>query len=239
MTESSRSNEPPADAPKRTTVKAVRPHNTRPGGRDLQDRARLAQEIKGALDRIRKTSESWRTGMAGLTALVTASLLFKGRNSIVDYAEWVQYTLAGLLLLSLVLSFGALWLFLTAAYGRLELTSAQSILDSGGVDVNNVRLAEIALKDLRAARWLSLFASGLLAAALLMSWFGPAGSRSKTFVRLVISGASASANEMPLCGELKALSGKFTDVQVSGEPEPRRIDTPRVISVNVVPSCQQ
>ena len=33
---------------------------------------------------IRKTAENWRTGMAGLTALVTASLLFHGGET----ASW-------------------------------------------------------------------------------------------------------------------------------------------------------
>ena len=230
---------PPAEQPKRTSIKAVRPHDVRPDPRELRDRSRLALEVKGSLERIRKTAENWRTGMATLTALVTASHLFKGRNSIIEYAEWVRYTLALSVLCSLVLSVGSLWLFLTAAYGRLELKSAQSILDSGGVDVHNVQLAEAALNDLRLARKLSVFAAALLALALLTSWFGPAGRRPQTIVTLVVANESSPSNEMPLCGELKALDGRVTVIQVSGEPQPRRINTGQLVALSVVESCQQ
>lgn len=174
--------------------------------------------------------------MAGLTALVTASLLFKGRNSIIDYAEWVQDALALLVLGSLVSSVVSLWLFLTAAYGRLERKSAQSILDSGGVDIHNVHLAEAALNDLHRARMMSLFAAGLLAFALLTSWFGPADKRPS--VKLVVASESSPGNEMPVCGELKALDGRVTVIQVSGEPEARRIKTGQLVSLSVVGSCQ-
>jgi hypothetical protein len=229
----------PPDRPKRLSLKAVRPHDTRPRARDVQDRARLAQEVKGSLERIRKTAENWRTGMAGLTALVTASLLFNGRDSIVDYAPGVQYAIAAVALLSLVVSVASLWLFLTAAYGRLAPRSAQAILDGGGVDVHNVQLATAALRDLRLARRLGLGAAGLLAVALLISWFGPAARGVPASVRLVVASESTPPIETLLCGELQALNGSVAVIQVSGEPDARRIKTPQLVSMTVVASCTQ
>ena len=223
--------------PRKTFVKAVRPHQTRPGPHDVQDRARLAEEVKGSLDRIRKTAENWRTGMAGLTTLVTATLLFKGRNSIPDYNQSVGYALGALVLVALVLAVTSLWLFLTAAYGRLSPTSAQSILDAGGVDVHNVQLTTAALKDLRIARRLSLASTGFLAAGLLISWYGPAAKPPASHVKIVIASETSPKTELPLCGELKALDKDALLIQIEAEPNPRRLKTGQLISFKIVPSC--
>lgn len=218
-------------------IKAVRPHDTRPGPRDLEDRARIAEELKGSLDRIRKTAENWRTGMAGLTALVTATLLFKGRASITDYAEPVGYALGALVVLSLALAIASLWRFLMAAHGRLAATSAQSILDAGGVDVRNVHLATTALADLNLARGLGLASAALLALALLLSWYGPAGKSTAARVKLVIAAEPPGTTEQSLCGELKALDGTVVMLQVDGEPQPRRLKTERLVSMKTLASC--
>ena len=97
--------------------------------------------------RVRKTAENWRTGMAGLVTLVTATLLFKGQNTIAAYDPWVRYALGVLALLAVSLAIASLWLFLSAAYGRIRAVSIQSILQEGGVDVRNVHLATTALDD--------------------------------------------------------------------------------------------
>jgi hypothetical protein len=222
----------------RIVVKAVPPHQTRPAPREVQDRARLATEVKGSLDMVRKTAENWRTGMAGLVTLVTATLLFKGRDSITDYASWVGYVLGALVLGSLVLAVVSLWLFLTAAYGRLRPTSAQAILDAGGVDVHNVHLATAALGDLSTARRLGLASAALLAAALLVSWYGPAPkAESDAYVKVVVHSETAPETETSLCGELKALDRDVTVLQVAGEPKVRQLMTRRLVSLNVVASC--
>jgi hypothetical protein len=228
---------PDSTNPKRPVIKAVRPHETRPDPREMQDRARIAEEVKGSLDRVRKTAENWRTGMAGLATLVTATLLFKGRGSIIEYAGWVGYTLGALVLLSLILAVASLWLFLTAAYGRLGPTSAQSILDGGGVDVHNIQLTTVSLHDLRIARRLGLASAGFLAVGLLISWYGPAGKHPATHVKVVIASESSPKTELLLCGELKALDGNVAVLQVDGEPDPRRLKTERLISLKIVASC--
>lgn len=221
----------------RTVVKAVRPHQVRPGPHDLEDRTRIAEEVKGSLERVRKTAENWRTGMAGLTALVIATLLFKARTSITDYAAWVGYILGALVLVALLLAVASLWLFLSASYGRITATSAQSILDGGGVDVYNVQLATAAVRDLNLARVLGLASAGFLAAGLLISWYGPAVTLATNHVKIVIASESSPKTELHYCGELKALDKDFLVLQIEGDPDPRRLKTERLISVKVVTSC--
>jgi hypothetical protein len=228
---------PKSTHPKKPVIKAVHPHETRPETRDLQDRARIAEEVKGSLDRVRKTAENWRTGMAGLATLVTATLLFKGRGSIIDYADWVGYTLGALVLLSLIFAVAALWLFLTAAYGRLRPTSAQSILDAGGVDVHNFQLTKAALHDLTMARRLALAGAGFLALGLVISWYGPVSRPSTPRVKLVIASETSPRTELSLCGELTALDGNIAVLQIDAEPDPRRLKTGQLISLKIVASC--
>jgi hypothetical protein len=221
----------------RVVVKAVRPHETHPSERDVQDRGRLAQEVKSALYRVRKTAENWRTGVAGLVTLVTATLLFRGRASIIDYSPWVSYTLGALVLLSLALAIASLWRFLNAAYGRLKPVSAQSILDAGGVDVYNVQLATIALHDLRIARILGLVSAGFLASALLLSWYGPAAGGSASSVKVVLASETVPHSEMSLCGDLKALDADVVVLQLPGEPQPRRLNARQLVSLRIVTQC--
>jgi hypothetical protein len=222
---------------KKIIVKAVRPHDTRPGRHDVGDRVRIADEVKGSFDRVRKTAENWRNGMAGLTTLVTATLLFKGRSSITDYAEWVGYALGALVLVALVLAGASLWLFLEAAYGRITATSTQSILDAGGVDLHNIQLATAALRDLKIARRLSLASAGFLAAGLLISWYGPAAKEPANHAKIVVASETSPTTELPLCGELKALDKNTVVLQIDGEPEPRRLKTARLSSFKIVMSC--
>jgi hypothetical protein len=229
--------QPKSTNPRKSVIKAVRPNERRPDPRSLQDSARIAQEVKGSLDLVRKTAENWRIGMAGLATLVTATLLFKGRDSITEYAEWVRYILGILLLLSLILAIASLWLFLTAAYGRLSPTSVQSILDAGGVDVYNIQLATIALHDLKIARVLALASAGSLALGLLISWYGPVTAPSTPRVELAVASETSPGIELFLCGELKGLDRNAAVLQIDGEPDPRRLKTEQLISMKIVASC--
>jgi hypothetical protein len=109
-------------------------------------------------------------------------------------------------------------LFLSAAYGRIRPVSARSVIDEGGVDVRNVHLATSALADLRWARRLAVGSSGLLAGALVLSWYGPAEP-----------GAPVAF--------AKAQDGTTTGVEIEGEPQERRIPTSRLLATVLVDTC--
>lgn len=230
---------PPSARPAvRRVIKPVPPQDPMPSASEIGDRARLAEEVKGALERVRKTAENWRTGVAGLVTLVTAILLFKGQNVITAYEPWVQWVLGALALLAMILAIASLWLFLTAANGRLRAVSAQSILREGGVDVRNVHLATTALDDLWWAQRLAIASAVLLAAAIAFSWYGPtAASKPAAFAKLVVRGPSAAEPAETLCGELTAQDGATTVLKIRGEPDPRRIPTARLVSVVLVARC--
>jgi hypothetical protein len=219
-------------------IKPVPPHDPNPSASEIGDRARLAEEVRGSLERVQKTAENWRTGVAGLGALVTATLLFKGQDKITVYDPGVQYALGVLALLSLGLAIASLWLFLSAAYGRIRAVSAQSILQEGGVDVRNVHLATTALEDLSWAQRLAIGSAALLAAAIALSWYGPTtASKPPAFARVVVRDASAAQSAETLCGELIAQDGATTVLKIRGEPNPQRIPTQRLVSLVLVATC--
>jgi hypothetical protein len=221
-------------------IKPVPPHNPNPSASEIGDRARLAEEVRGTLERVRKTAENWRTGVAGLVTVVTGTLLFKGQNMITAYEPWVRYSLGVLALLATALAIASLWLFLSAAYGRIRAVSAKSILQEGGVDVRNVHLATTALEDLWWAQRLAIGSTVLLAAVIALSWYGPptAASKPPAFVKVLFRGADApQSSTETLCGELTAQDGAITVLKIKGEPEPRRIPTQRLVSLVLVATC--
>jgi hypothetical protein len=219
-------------------IKPVPPHDPNPSRSEIGDRARLADEVRGSLERVQKTAENWRTGVAGLVTLVTATLLFKGQDKISVYDPKVQYALGVLALLSLGLAIRSLWLFLSAAYGRIQAVSAQSILQEGGVDVRNVHLATTALDDLWWAQRFAIGSAVLLAAAIALSWYGPtAASNPLAFAKMVVRGASSTQSVETLCGELIAQDGANTVLKIKGEPDAQRIPTQQLVSLVLVATC--
>jgi hypothetical protein len=222
----------------RGTIKPVPPHEPMPSVREIGDRAQLAEEVRASLERVRKTAENWRTGVAGLVSLVTAVLLFKGQDKIAAYEPWVRYALGVLALLALVLAITSLWLFLLAAYGRIRQVSAQSILNEGGVDIRNVHLATTALEDLWWAQRSAIASALLLAAAIALSWYGPtAANHPLAFAKIVIRAGAAGLPPETICGELISQDGATTVLKIKGEPDSRRIETQRLVSLVLVDKC--
>jgi hypothetical protein len=212
-------------------VKPVPPHNRTPDPGELGDRVRLAEEVTGSLTRIRATAENWRTGMAGLLALVTATLVFKGKDSITAYGMPVRVALGVLTGLALIAGVVSLLKFLRTAHGVPEVVGTDSVIAEGGVDVRDVRLAHVALDDLNTARRLALGSAVLLAAALLLSWYAPTPPTT-SMVTVVVRG-----EPQPVCGVLKAQDGTSTVLQVKGEPSERRLPISALVSTVLVESC--
>lgn len=220
-------------------IKPVLPHNATPDPREIDDRVRLADEVNTALEKLRKTAENWKTGVAGLVTLTTATLLFKGQASIASYDPYVQYALGLFGVGSVCLAIAALWYFLFAAYGRTETVSAQSVIDAGGVDIRNIGLTKIALDDLSRARHLSLGSAGCLIAAIALSWYGPTEPGTPlAFAKIVIHAANPAQPDETLCGEQTAQNGATTVLKIKGEPEPRKLTTAQLVSWELIPSCR-
>src|SRR4051812_24574758 len=90
-----------------------------PGSRS--DAEARQEQLRTGLDSARRWAGAWRTGLAGLLALITTVSVVKGRDTITDLDRPYRYIVGMLLLSALVAAVaGALWA-MRAAYGDAEL----------------------------------------------------------------------------------------------------------------------
>jgi len=217
-------------------VKLVTPKASLPA---IDDTNALSTAVTGGLQRVRDAAKNWQTGLAGLLTLVTATLLFKGQDSITDYTPGVQYLLGGLVVLGLVVGVWSLWLLLQAAYGVPKVVRYETIADAGGVDAYNLTLAERAIGNLRLGRITALVSAGLVAAALVFSWYGAtsAGSLVKVTQAPLTGGQPDKTRASVLCGSLKTDDSQGVVVQVAGQRDPTTVERANLVSVVPVSGC--
>ena len=220
----------PTAGGRRVVIRPVLPDDLTPDRREVADRELVAAQAAAALDSVRATAASWRTGLSGLLALVSAALVFKGRDSITAYASWVQVTLGVLVSVALVLGVVSLWLFLRSAYGVPRVVATQQTLDRGGVAVARLEEAVAAARTLGVARVLAVLSAGLLAAGLLLSWYGPPAP-SEPLVRAELGPGNVS------CGRLVSLDGQQLVLQVAGGTTSTRLGTADLVALTVVTAC--
>src|SRR5690348_16752296 len=73
--------------------------------------------VDSQLETVRKSAESWRTGLAALLALITGILAIREPGGMGGLAPWAAEAVGGLLLAGLALAAAGAWLALSAAYG--------------------------------------------------------------------------------------------------------------------------
>lgn len=188
--------------------------------------ARRAQELRfHQLEATRKQAESWRTGLAGLTALFSAVLVVKGRDNLTSLASpypQVVAALFGLALLALVLA--TLWA-IRAASG----TPGDTCL-LAGEDLQAWTRAETssATRKIVYARWSSLVGVSLVAVATGFAWFAPAEYAVNPIVRV------ESTNSY-YCGVLSGVSNGSVIVLI--DDMYRMIPLDASVTIRVAKSC--
>jgi hypothetical protein len=178
-------------------------HSCRPGRVVSLDRKRwalLAQDLKfSQLDIARKQAETWRTGLATLTALLTGVLVVKGRVDASVLILPFQVVVAVLLGLALVLLLGAIMWVSRALAGP---PGEEILLTGEGLEQwtqDEVR------KISKALHWVPLLAAAsvlIVAAAVAFTWFAPAHEASTTTL-VQVTGPSGQS-----CGELVGVSNR-------------------------------
>ncbi len=111
----------------------------------------------------RKQAEGWRTGLGGLTALLSAVLIVKGRDNITTLAPGYRWAVVLLLGLALVMLVTATLLAVRAASGR----PGQEILRAGEAlrEWTRAELRRIS-RAVRRAAWLATLAIACVAVAI-------------------------------------------------------------------------
>jgi hypothetical protein len=152
----------------------------RPDSANIPDLATISEQAafdamsQTSLEDVTASAERWRTGLAGLTTLVTGGLLLKGPANAADLDLMWRVVLTVLFGLGIVASVAGLLFALRAAAGAPSGIRFETMRrDYGSVRLYRLDLAARAADNLRLARRAALTAAVLLAAAVLSWWWAP------------------------------------------------------------------
>ncbi|RFS81395.1 hypothetical protein D0T12_32745 [Actinomadura spongiicola] len=185
-----------------------------------------AQELKFTqLDSARRQAEGWRTGLGGLTALLSAVLIVKGRDNITALAPGVRWAVVLLLGLALAMLMTATLLAVRAASGR----PGQKILRTGEA-LRAWTRAEIrrVSRAIRRATWLATLAVACVAMAIGTTWLGPSAKPEPALVDVRYQGGRT-------CGALTGVDRHTLTLKTAGRTDAIVLAT--VISVRPVDKC--
>lgn len=194
---------------------------------DLKRWAIRAQEVKfGQLDIARKQAETWRTGLATLTTLLTGVLVVKGRDDASTLARPYQVVVAILLGVALVLLLWATMWISRALAGSpdLFLLSGETLAEWTDGEVRKISKALSWAPRLAAASVL------VVAAAVAFTWFAPAqGTSTNHLVQVTESTGHQS------CGQLIGVSNH--QLIVAPSTGPTLIPLSAVAAITPVTAC--
>jgi hypothetical protein len=187
-----------------------------------------AMSLKSQED-VTASAERWRTGLAGLTAIITGGLLIKGPASAADLDIAWRAALTSLFGLGIASSVVGFWLALRASAGvPTTLRFDQLRRDFGSVRLYRLDKARLAERDLRRARAAALVSTGLLAVAVLTSWWAPAKPPDKPSFMFTHGGQQS-------CGTIVA--GDASGIRLELDDNPTRITIPWPTITDLKPSA--
>lgn len=202
---------------------------------DLEEARELEASTHTELADTRKAAENWRTGLAGLLAVLTGFLTIKGKDSIddIDPGFW-RFALAALLLLAAMAAIFGAYRAIRAAYGipRNELLR-KNLADYGTVSAWRHSFAQIAVDDLRLAKIATVASLTLLAVAFVVTWSAP-GKPPPAFVKATFTLSKDKTKEV--CGELiRADTDKVLIKVKDGDVRPFKLS--QLSGLSVVGDC--
>lgn len=188
--------------------------------------AQKAQELKFTqLDSARKQAEGWRTGLSGLTALLSAALVLKGRDNITTLATEARWTVVVLLGMALAMLVTATLLAVRAASGRPgqeHLRTGERLQRWTRQEIRRIAQA------IRRAAWLATLAIACVAAAIGTTWLAPAAKPAPALVEVRYQ----TGRE---CGKLTGADSRSLTLKTTGRTDSIALDT--MVSVRPVRRC--
>jgi hypothetical protein len=192
---------------------------------DSQDWAVL---VDSQLETVRQSAASWRTGLAALIALITGILAIREPGRMGGLAPWAVNTVGGLLLAGLALAVAGAWLALSAAYGAPAVIDHERFQQAGGLTGLRFDLARTAVHNLRRARWATVLALGLMAAAVALTWYAPRAPSALVEVERTA--------DPVVCGTLIASREGYLDIRPEHSAAVR-VPARSLVSLRVVEDC--
>lgn len=175
------------------------------------------------LDIARKQAENWRTGLAGVTTLLSAVLIVKGRDNVSDLSTPYRWTVTVLFGVALGCLAVATVLALRAASGT---PTRQSLLS--GKDLSTWTAGEV-LRIRSALTWAAMLTIGgvaLVAAAVGTAWLSPTTASSSSGL------VTVQVRTAKVCGVLMGISNG--NLVISQGSTPRRAQSIPLATVDWV-----
>ncbi|MEV0573245.1 hypothetical protein [Streptomyces sp. NPDC050392] len=192
----------------------------------------LADELPfQQLDIVRRQAEGWRNGLTGLTGLLTAVLVLKGRETFTDLPGWAVVLASGLIAGGFLLLLAGTLLAVRASHGR----RTKDIV-TNGADLEE--WTEQETQDCRRAlsRAIGCFVAGVL---LVASSVGVAWTTYASPDPSPVMSVQVTTTGGVLCGRLAASDGKTLRLTTGTAPEQRVRSVPMAtaLAVVAVPAC--
>ncbi|MEV7191935.1 hypothetical protein AB0N81_08995 [Streptomyces sp. NPDC093510] len=207
--------------------------------------AQLGQQLQiDQLAAVRRQAEGWRNGLAGLTGLVGAVFVLKGRESVAGMPDLWRWTTAGLLVAAFGLLLSGALKAVRAAHGQLGQRTWLSGDRLFAAVLDEVEETQDALASARRRSVVGLCA---IVAALAVSWVVPvdadkggkaAEGRPAETHRVRVTTAKGT-----VCGELVVSDARGVAVRVAdgggrkGKPVRRTVPADEVRSVVPARRC--
>ncbi|MEU2023255.1 hypothetical protein ABZ565_13970 [Streptomyces sp. NPDC016469] len=192
----------------------------------------LAEELPfHQLDIVRRQAEGWRNGLTGLTGLLTAVLVLKGRETFTDLPPWAVVSASSLIGAGFLLLLAGTLCAVRASHGR----RAKDIL-TNGADLEEWTHRETKGAQ-RALSWaIGCFVAGvmLVASSVGTAWTTYQSSASSSGPNVQVTTADGT-----MCGQLTA-SGGSSLLLATGNAQKERIQSvplTAVLSVAPVAAC--
>jgi hypothetical protein len=171
---------------------------------DAEENAELRRRLSQELPAVRTAATQWRAGLLAILAATLGVGAFKGRETVNALSTGYGVTFGVLMGLCGLLAAGGVLACSYAAYGLPIWRARRS-----GLTVLDADEAHRASRFLNTGIVTALLATGLLAAAIGVSWFGPAAPKGGDVAVTRSSGVRE-------CGELKSVDGSGVHVLVDG-----------------------
>lgn len=188
--------------------------------------AQRAQQLRYTqLDVARRHAETWRTGLAGLTTLLGAVLIIKGRDNVSALAKpypWVVLTLFLIAAATLVLA------TLSAIRAASGVPGDECLLTGEDLARWTEREVHHVYRSITAARHMTVGGLCAIVLGIAVAWLAPTAKPDQPVVRV-------SWGSEQLCGKLLAM-GDGT-LRVGQRDRYYIVPLSSVVRVEVVPAC--
>ena len=173
-----------------------------PSAESMADKRAFDALVSKSLTEAQASAEKWRTGLAGLITLVTATLLFKGPQDVRQLALGGRIVVGGLIGLGLATALFGLWRALgvsAGSMGRVDLADLRQRY--GSVEVYNVVVAEDSAAQTRAAKRALAVSLPMLASGAFALWWLPAETTTTAQILVTTDRGSICADGMVVDGQ--------------------------------------